>query len=485
MRIKCAFLNIVNTIATIETWPWNSNRGLAVHSASLRGTATLSRTLSEVPAILRLAVPVIFGLMSGTMMGVIDTLMVAPLGTDALAATSLATSALIIVFSGLFGLISVVIVGMAQAHGARDNTALAGEVRNGLLLALAAGGVVLIAMILAFPAFRYLAASEAILSLLRPYWIAMAAMVVPYALFGVLRGLYNAVDRPWTVVWLALAGVAANIPLNWLFIYDVGLGLTGAGIASFLAKSAALALAVWHWRWSGAMAPYRRPAAFKPSESSPSAFNWAKIREHLKQGVPVSLGSLGEGSAYAFTGLMMAWFGAAALAANQVVHSIGAIMYMVPMGMTAAVAIRMGQAVGARQVHRYRPVWMAANGVMLVWAAIVFLPLLFLRDDIARSLSADSGVIALAVPMFVTMAFIQFADGLQSIALGVLRGQTDNRVPNAISIAIYWMVALPLAYAVGFIMGFGPSGVLAGYAVGVLASALILQFRFWTKTQSF
>ena len=445
-----------------------------MHPASLSHDSRLTRTLSEVPAILRLAVPVIVGLMSGTLMGVVDTLMIAPLGTDALAATSLATSALIIVFSTLFGLISVVIVGMAQAHGAGGGAALAGQVKNGLLLALAASAAVAAAMVLAFPVFGSLTDSEAALSLLRPYWIAMAAMAVPYALFGTLRGLYNAIDRPWIVVWFALAGVAVNIPLNWLLIYGVGLGLTGAGIASLNAKAFALALAVWHWRRSRAMAAYRQP----------SEFRWATITEHLKQGWSVSLGSLGEGSAYAFTGLMMAWFGAAALAANQVVHSIGAIMYMVPMGMTAAVAIRMGQAVGAKQPGRYRPIWMAANGVMLAWAALVFLPLFALRDDIASGLSTDPVVIALAVPMFVTMAFIQFADGLQSIALGALRGQTDNRVPNAISIAVYWAVALPLAYVVGVTLGFGPSGVLTGYAVGVFSSALVLQLRLWAKTRT-
>ena len=429
--------------------------------------------LSEVMPILRLAVPVVVGLMSGTLMGVVDTLMVAPLGTDALAAVGLATSALIIVHSGLFGLLSVIAVAMAQARGAGDEQALARCVKTGLALAAMAALAVGGAMILGFPAFSLLTPSATVLDALYPYWVAMAAMTAPYALFGTLRGLYNAVDRPWVAVWIALAGVAVNVPLNWLLIYAADLGLLGAGLASLSAKGVALALAVWHWRGAPGMAAYRQPARI----------HWQGLLGHAKEGVPVSLGSLGEGGAYASTGLMMAGFGAAALAANQVVHAIGAIMYMVPMGMTAAVAIRMGQAVGARESRRYRPVFIAANGVVLAWAATVFVPLLLLRNDIANWLSADPGVVALAVPMFVTMAFIQFADGLQSIALGALRGRTDNRVPNIITIAVYWALALPLAYASGFMMGFGPNGVLAGYAVGVLTAALILQVRFWSRTR--
>ncbi|GAB5470168.1 MAG: MATE family efflux transporter [Rhodospirillales bacterium] len=433
---------------------------------------SLRAIVLEVPPLLRLAIPVIVGLVSGTLMGVVDTLMIAPLGADALAATSLATSALIIVHSGLFGLLSVIAVAMAQAHGAKDRCALGAHLASGLALATLAALTVAAAMVLAFPAFSLLISLPAVLDALYPYWWAMAAMTVPYALFGVFRGLYNAVDRPWVAVCIALAGVAINIPLNWLLIYVADLGLLGAGLASLAAKSMTLLIALWHWRRAPSLAAHRQPARFE----------WAHMRRHLNQGVPVSFGSLGEGSAYAATGLMMAWFSAAALAANQVVHSIGAIMYMVPMGMTAAVAIRMGQAVGAGDVSGYRPIFLAANAIVLAWAALVFAPLLILREEIAGALSTDLEVIALAVPMFVTMAFIQFADGLQSIALGALRGQTDNRIPNAITISVYWAVALPLAYAVGFVLDLGPSGVLAGYAIGVLAAALILQSRFWRRT---
>lgn len=444
------------------------SRTVAASQPSLRAI------VSEVPPLLRLAVPVIVGLISGTLMGVVDTLMIAPLGTDALAAIGLATSALIIVYSGLFGLLSVVAVAMAQAHGAKDRRALAAHLTSGMVLATLAALTVAGAMVLAFPGFSLLTSSPTVLDALFPYWCAAAAMTLPYALFGVFRGLYNAIDRPWNPVWIGLAGVAINIPFNWLLIYEAELGLLGAGLASLIAKSMALVIAIWHWRRASGMTAHRQTGRFR----------WAHMLRHVKEGAPVSLGSLGEGSAYAATGLMMAWFGAAALAANQVVHSIGAIMYMVPMGMTAAVAIRMGQAVGAREISRYRPVFLAANGVVLVWAALVFAPLLAFRDDISGALSTDLEVIALAVPMFVTMAFIQFADGLQSIALGALRGQTDNRIPNAITLAVYWAVALPLAYAVGFVFGLGPSGVLAGYAIGVLTAALLLQARFWRRTRT-
>lgn len=439
--------------------------------------------LAEVPAILRLAVPVIVGLVSGTLMGVVDTLMIAPLGTDALAAAGLATSALILVHSGLFGLLSVTMVAVAQAHGAGDLTRLAGAVGTGLRLAAAASLGVAALMLLAFPAFSLLSGDAAVRGLLLPYWAAMAAMTVPYALFGVLRGLYNAVGRPWVGVWAALAGVALNIPLNGLLIHGAGLGLAGAGLASLIAKTLALALLVRHWRRAPMMARYRR-ADTGAARLFAVAGSWRGAAQHVRQGWAVALGSLGKGGAYAVTGLMMAGFGTAALAAHQAVHAIGAVLYMVPMGMTAAVAVRMGQAVGAGDSHRYRPIWAAANGVMLAWAALVFAPLLMLRGPLAGALSTEPAVAALAATLFVTMACVQFADGLQSIALGALRGRTDNRTPNLISLGVYWLFALPLAALAGFALNLGPGGVLAGYALGVLTAALILQHRFWSRTRA-
>ena len=441
-----------------------------------RPAALFRHSLAEVRGVLRLAVPGVVGLISGTAMGVVDTLMIAPLGTTALAATGLATSALIIVHAALFGLMSVVSVGMAQAFGARDHARLGRTLRHGLVLALLIGSVAAGAMAAALPLFQMLDPSAAVLTTLRPYWIALAAATLPYTVLMLFRGLYNAVDRPWVAVWIALSGVALNVPLNALLIYGAfdwgGLGLLGAGIASLLAKSFALALAVGHWRLARSMRAFRQRG---PVDGK-------TLLGQLRDGWPAALGSLGEGSAYAVAGLMMSGFGVAALAANQVVHTIGAILYMVPMGMTVAIGVRVGQAAGAGETTRLRPIGLAATGVVLAWMTGVLLLLLVFRYGIAEALSDDAAVIALAVPMFLTIAFTQFADGLQSTALGGLRGLMDNRVPNLISLVAYWALALPLAHAAGFGVGWGPTGIWIGYGAGIMAAALVLQVRYWRRT---
>ena len=245
----------------------------------------------------------------------------------------------------------------------------------------------------------------------------------------------------------------------------------GAGVGSVLANGIALASAYLYWRFSDVLARYRQPVVLSVR----------RVGRSFAQGLPISIGNLGEGSSYALAGLMLGLFGASALAANQIVHSIAAVMYMLPMGMTSAVGIRIGQAIGARQLDRLRAIGIGATIVVLAWMTVFLALLLLFRTDIANSLSKDPAVVSIAVTMFLTIAFTQFADGLQSTSLGALRGMIDICVPTLITLAAYWLVALPCAYLLGFLLDFGPNGVWMGYGLGVFVAAITLQIRFWKR----
>jgi MATE family multidrug resistance protein len=437
----------------------------------------MKRVIAELPGLVGLAIPIIVGLVSGVLMAMIDTAMIAPLGPDVVAAAGLATSGFIIASSALLGFVSVIGVRISQASGANDfdvaNVALRAGIAVALGLAVLIGG----GMILALPLLATLAPTQSVLAALEPYWFTLAFAAVPHALLGVMRGFYSAINRPWVAVWFTLLGVALNVPLNLVFIYGglgiEGAGLTGAGIASVLAKFIALSLLFAHLRTAHSMNEYRKYA--------PVSF--LEIAKQLKEGLPVGLGSVSEGGAYAITGMLMASLGAVALAANQVVHSVGVIFYMVPIGMMIAVSIKTGQALGATQTERLRPVWLAANILVIIWSAFVFSLVLATRTVLSDVLSPDASVAHLARSLFLLMAFIQLTDSLQSTALGALRGISDNTVPNVISVGIYWAIALPLAFTLGIVMQFGAEGILAGYGIGVLIAAIVLQLRYIHKTR--
>jgi MATE family multidrug resistance protein len=423
--------------------------------------------------LLRLALPIVAGMAASTLVGVVDTIFIAPLGTLALAGAALTGALIVILYAGLYGFVAAVGVEAAHRHGAGDAAGVARVLRAGLGLGLWAGLAGGGTMALAFLALPALGQPPEVLAILAPYWLAMSAFLVPVAVLYVIGQVLNAIDRPWTGAALAFVGVVLNVPLNWVLVWGIGgwggLGLLGAGIASLLAEMAAVAVGLaWFAR--------RGWFAAQPPEAG-------LARRMARQGAPMAVGYAGEGGAWAVVGLMLGLFGAATLAAHQIVSAVGGVLYMLPMGMAAAVTIRTGQVLGARQPGRARPILGAALGMISTLNLGVTLALLVFGAAVARLLSDDPAVVGLAAAMFVAVALVQVADGVQSSALGALRGLRDVDWPTGFTLVCYWVFALPLAAALGLGLGWGPLGVWAGYGLGIVAAAVVLPWRFWRRTR--
>ncbi|MEM7487906.1 MAG: MATE family efflux transporter [Pseudomonadota bacterium] len=330
-------------------------------------------------------------------------------------------------------------------------------------------------MALGFLALGPLGQPSEVIAAGRAYWFAMAATLVPFAvLLGSMQFL-DAIDRPWTGAALQFVTVVLNVSLNYALIWGVGplpaLGLPGAGVGSLLAGLIGAATTILYLRRAPSLAAYRDP----PVAAGLSA-------RLARNGLPLAVGYMGEGAAYAVVDLMLGLFGTVVLAANQIVQSVGGLLYMLPLGMSAAVAIRVGQASGAGAPHRLRPVAIAAIGTVAVWMLAVTAGLLLGGRAIAGALSTDPDVVSLATTMFVTVAVIQVADGVQGTALGALRGAMDFRWPTTFTLACYWLFALPLAWVLGVVLDLGPMGVWVGYGLGIALAAIVLPWRFWTLT---
>ncbi|MEL6643471.1 MAG: MATE family efflux transporter [Pseudomonadota bacterium] len=434
----------------------------------------LATARAELRPLLKLSVPLMIGLMAATLIGVVDTVMIAPLGTVPLAAAGITTAVVIIMISALWGLVTVIGVQIATAEGAEDRSEVSAHVKSGLVVAALAGGAGFAIMMAIYPILGPLGQPPEVLAILLPYWSAMALWIVPFTMFFVLKSLFDAVGREWTGVVLSYLGVLINIPANYVLIHVADLGLVGAGLASILSQSVSLLAGLAVWRLSAGMAPFRVP----------SAFSWTRVKTQVTEGLPLCLGYAGEGGAYAFMGIMIGWLGAAALAAHQVANAVAGLAYVIPLGMAGAVAIRIGQAIGKAREDRLRPILKAGLLIVTVWQCLVALGFLLGGQTIAAALSDDPEVVALAATLFLVLALMQIADGIQSTALGALRGMMDNRVPTAITLVAYWPLALPAAYVIGLVLEGGAAGVWLGYTLGIAVAAVALPWRFWRRTRS-
>ncbi|MEM9475123.1 MAG: MATE family efflux transporter [Pseudomonadota bacterium] len=428
---------------------------------------------AEIRPLLKLSVPLMIGLMAATLIGVVDTVMIAPLGTVPLAAAGITTAVLIILISALWGLVTVIGVQIATAEGAEDRSEVSAHVKSGLVLGALAGMAGFGVMMAVYPLLGPIGQPAEVLAILLPYWAAMALWIVPFTMFFVLKGLFDGVGREWTGVVLSYLGVVVNVPANYLLIHVAGLGVLGAGLASILSQTVSLLAGLAVWRLSKGLAPYRVPAPF----------SWGRVWTQLREGLPLCLGYAGEGGAYAFMGIMIGWLGATALAAHQVANAIAGLAYVIPLGMAGAVAIRIGQAIGGAQRDRLRPILTAGLLIVTVWQCLVALTFLLGGRYMAEALSTDPAVVTLAATLFLVLALMQIADGIQSTALGALRGMMDNRVPTAITLVAYWPLALPAGYLLGLVFGQGAAGVWLGYTLGIAVAAVALPWRFWRKTR--
>jgi len=430
-------------------------------------------TRAEVRPILKLGIPLMIGLASATLIGVVDTIMIAPLGTVPLAAAGITTAVLIILLSALWGVVTVVSVRIATDHGANDTRAVSAHIRNGLALAVVAGGLAAALMLAMFPLLGPVGQPDAVIEILFPYWSSMALWLLPFTAYFVLKALFDAVGREWVGVAFGYLAVLVNVPANYLLIHVWGFGLWGAGLASLLSQSTALAAGTLFWRLSPGMAAFRQPARIR----------WDQVRALLRESLPISIGYAGEGGAYACIGIMLGWLGATALAAHQVVNAVAGIAYVIPLGLANAASIRVGGAIGGAARARLRPILRATLLVTTVWQAATAAVFILGGSIFAGALSDDPEVVQLATALFAVVALLQVADGIQGTSLGALRGMMDMTVPTVITLVAYWPVALPAGYILGFLLDFGAVGVWCGYVVGLAVAAIALPWRFWRLTR--
>ncbi|MFN7695601.1 MAG: MATE family efflux transporter [Burkholderiales bacterium] len=438
--------------------------------------SVLSTIRREAPAILALAVPIVAGLGASTLLGVTDSVMLAPLGSLPLAAVGITNAVAIILFAAIYGLLSAMAVRVGAAHGAGQGRQIPALLRNGLVLGAIVGTLGTVAMLAAWPLLPVLGQPPEVLAIMFPYWVSIAVLMLPFSMLMVFKATFEAVDRPWVGTGFAFLAVGVNIPLNYALIWGIGplpmLGLTGAGIASLAAESLALAAAWVFWKRARSMRRLRLRADLSRTV----------IASVAREGAPLGLMYVAETGAMAVATLMIGTFGAVALAGNQVAMSVGGLLYMVPLGVAGAVAIRVAQERGAGNHAALRPITWAALALATAWLAASAAVLGLYGHTVAEWITDEAEVATVAAALFFVFAFSQVMDGLQSTMTGALRGLSDTGFPAWLSLLAYWALGLPLGWVLAHPLGMGPAGVWTGFIMALGLAAVLLVWRFLRQT---
>lgn len=428
-----------------------------------------------------LAYPVMLSMLGQVMTGVADSVMVGWTGATPLAASSFANVFFSIpLFFGV-GVSYAITPLVAQAEGARDLTKISETLRNGSLINLVTGFILVILIFSVEPFMQGMGQPQDVVQLAIPYLSIVGISIIPTMIFQTYRQFAEGLQRTRMAMIIVIGSNLLNVLLNYLLIFGKygfpELGLNGAGWATLIARvvmAASMMLYVYYGQ---------RFISFREGFSI-GHYSKSLISKMLHIGIPAGSQFIFEAAAFGFSAIMMGWIGTTALAAHQIAINLATISYMTTSGLAAAAAIRVGNYLGQHDKNNLRSsaftmIWMAVF-VMSLWALLFvfgrfFLPSLYIDDP---------SVIEVTSMLLIFAAFFQLSDGSQVVTAGALRGLQDVKIPSLLIFVSYWVIALPLGYWLAFPLGLGAKGIWIGLTIGLTLSATAMIVRFEKLSRS-
>ncbi|WP_430812137.1 MULTISPECIES: MATE family efflux transporter [unclassified Carboxylicivirga] len=423
---------------------------------------------------LKLATPVVLSQAGQMLVNVADTVMVGRVGTIPLAAASFANSIFINVLVLGMGISFALTPLVGKAFGARDKKECAywfqqGIFANliiGVLLTLVAGAIVW--------AMPYMGQEDGVAEAAIPYYLLLIASIIPLQLFNSYKQFAEGLSNTRIAMFITIGGNVLNVFLNYVFIYGhfgaPALGLVGAGIGTLVSRIVMALVFVWLSYQIRLFKDYR---GFYVTRFSTSAF--VRI---WRLGLPIGLQSVIEVFAFSLGSIMMGWLNAVSLAAHQIVLSMASVTYMMSSGLASATTIKVSILRGRKEYAALKDSAFASLHLVILFMTAMSVLFLLLRYWLPSLFVDEQEVINVAASLMLVAGLFQISDGIQVVALGILRGLEDVVMPVIGAGVAFLLIALPTAYLSTFTLDIGPMGIWIGYLSGLVSAGSFLLWRF-------
>lgn len=416
--------------------------------------------------VVHLAWPVLVGQMAVVGSGVIDTVMAGRLSALDLAAVGVGAAIYITVFMTAMGVLMALTPTVAQHYGAGRYAEIGEDVRQcaWLALLLAAGGTLLLRHPEPFIALAQL--TPAMEEKVRAYLAAISWGIAPGLAFRIFYGFMSGIGRPRAIMAFNLIGLAAKVPLNALYMYELGMGATGCGASTATISWLSAILA---WSWCARQTDCADYGVL-------SRLTFPKPRAMLelaRLGLPIGLTLLVDVTAFTFMALFIARLGPTMSAAHQVAANLTILMFMIPLSIGHASLVLVGHALGAGDPATARHTGLVGVAFGLAVSALVACGLWFGAESIAALYTPDAEVRAVAAGLIAIIAVYHLVDALQTVVVNVLRGYKRTVVPMAIYVVLLWGIGLGGGYALALTDAFGTAHGAAGFWIAATASLLL------------
>jgi MATE family multidrug resistance protein len=427
---------------------------------------------------LRLALPLIFAEVGWMSMGIVDTIMVGRLPNSAVAigATGLGQSLYhsVAIFTG--GLLLGMDTFVAHAYGRDDLEDARHSLVNGLFLAFALTPVLMLAVSFWPALMRRFGISVELVEPMRPYLSALNWGSLPLLAYFALRRYLQAVNVAHPIMFALISANMVNAFGNWVLIYGHlgfrAMGITGSGWSTCWARIyMAVCLAItllWVER-----------KRVRPGWMGAVRLDVRRMYALLKLGAPAASQILFEIGAFSAATALCARLGPVPLAGHQIALNCAALTFMVPLGVSSAAAVRVGQQLGRLDPDGARRAGWSAIIIGVGFMACAGVVFVSIPKLIARLFTPDPAVIQVGAQLLLVAAAFQLFDGLQTVATGALRGAADTRTPMLANFVAYWLMGLPAGYVLCFRLGWGAVGIWIGLCGGlmIIGSALLIAWH--------
>lgn len=444
----------------------------------------LSNYTKEFNYNLKLAYPVILGMLGHTLVAFVDNVMVGQLGTAELAAVSLANSFMFIAMSLGIGFSTAITPLVAKADGEGNFHYGKLTFKHGLFLCVILSFLLFLGVFLSKPILYVMQQPQEVVELAIPYLNFVAASLIPLIVFQSFKQFSDGMSMTKYPMIATLIANIINIVLNYLFIFGKfgfpELGIVGAAIGTLVSR-----IIMVFYLWFLLL----RNNKTRPYLLDLNFLNLSKemINKLFNLGFPSAMQMFFEVAIFTAAIWLSGILGKNPQAANQIALNLSSMTFMVAMGLSVVAMIRVGNQMGLNKYAELRRIAFSIFLIAILFA-IIFASLFLIFNDILPKLYLDFDdpskifdnyeVLEIAKTLLIIAAIFQISDTIQVIALGALRGMQDVLIPTLITFISYWVIGFPISYYLSLCTEYKSTGIWIGLLAGLTASGILLFIRF-------
>ena len=422
---------------------------------------------------LRLALPLVLAELGWMSMAIVDTVMVGHLPNSAAAMGAVSLGSNIFIVLALFGggLLMGLDTLVSQAFGAGKREDCHLSLLNSIYLSVALTPFLALPVWFLLPMLRSMHIDPEILALTIPYTKALAVGLFPLLLYFAVRRCLQAMNMVRAVAFALITANIINALGNWILVFGKwgapAMGAVGSGWSTAIARLYMALVLVGYLLWYD----HRHKTDLL---STPVEIDLPRIRRLITLGFPAAMQFTLESGVFALVTALIARLGPVPLASHQIALNTVALTYMVPLGISSAAAVRVGQAIGRKDPLAAGRAGSTAILIGAIFMALCGAGLLIFPRWIARIYTPAEDIVAATVLLLAAGAAFQLFDGIQTVATGALRGAGDTRTPMLCHLVAYWVIGLPLGSWLCFHRGWGAFGLWAGLSLALILIGVVL-----------